>query len=49
LGGIVAGTAARLPPPCCGLAAITALLRPGHSVSMKSRTGQAEHCPPRSP
>ncbi|MDQ1081045.1 thiamine phosphate synthase [Pseudoroseomonas cervicalis] len=45
LGGIVPGTAGRLPPPCCGLAAITALLRPGHSVSMKSRSSQAEHCP----
>lgn len=26
LGGIVAGTAGRVPPPCCGLAAITALV-----------------------
>ncbi|WBV43109.1 thiamine phosphate synthase [Pseudoroseomonas cervicalis] len=49
LGGIVAGTAGRLPPPCCGLAAITALLHSRHSVSMKSRASQAEHCPPRSP
>ncbi|HWL82954.1 MAG TPA: thiamine phosphate synthase [Roseomonas sp.] len=45
LGGIVAATAGRVPPPACGLAAITALLHPGHSVSMKSRSPQAEHCP----
>ncbi|MDJ0387733.1 thiamine phosphate synthase [Roseomonas sp. E05] len=46
LGGILAATAGRVPPPACGLAAITALLHSGHSVSMKSRSPQAEHCPP---
>jgi len=45
LGGITAHTAARVPPQACGLAAITALLRAGHSVSMKSRNPPAEHCP----
>lgn len=46
LGGITATTAPRTPPGACGLAAITALLQPGHSVSRKSRRLQAEHCPP---
>ncbi|MXP64628.1 thiamine phosphate synthase [Roseomonas sp. M0104] len=45
LGGIVAATAGRVPPPACGLAAITALLHRSHSVSRKSRSPQAEHCP----
>ncbi|MCQ4162200.1 thiamine phosphate synthase [Roseomonas sp. GC11] len=46
LGGIVPETAGRLPAPCCGLAAITALLQSRHSVSMKSRQRHTEHCPP---
>ncbi|HWX47844.1 MAG TPA: thiamine phosphate synthase [Roseomonas sp.] len=48
LGGLLPGNAGRVPPGACGLAAISALLRPGHSVSMKSRSPQAEHCRPRS-
>ncbi|WP_176559825.1 thiamine phosphate synthase [Teichococcus rhizosphaerae] len=46
LGGITATTAPRIPPQACGFGAITALLHPGHSVSMKSRGAQGEHCPP---
>jgi thiamine-phosphate pyrophosphorylase len=44
LGGLGPQTAGRLPRWNRGLAAIEALLQPRHSVSRKSRQGQAEHC-----
>ena len=44
LGGVTAATARQVPLPACGLAAITALLPPRHSVSRKSRSAFTEHC-----